>query len=423
MAYAYKKKPFAVDDSDSDGDDVDLFSLQSAKKQKLGGGVGRPRKDAVSSGTVVNLASQASVTASAKKGTPANSAHNVKNEVSVDEPDYIEILSSQSASTKAEPVAMTEEEIQFMNSFVEDPAVVKAKEELAKLKRLRTAAQHCDSNGGNYVSSSSSSASYVPSRSVHAPKIKTATERCRERESRVQIMMDESKPAGSSSSSAVASAATIDAADRLRIKTRLNNKHEYMWVVSNSYSVKQLKGLFRQVYGLAADEKVSLEYDGERLQEGSTLEDCDLMDEDLVDAKIQGHLIADASKHADKFKNEGRVASLGAPTTAPKPVAAVPVVQSATVNNAPEQLVDIFVEFPVHLFNHPIKRMQIRVKTSFALSLVHRECLKPTKANCSASMLGLARGIDKKKDPCLDITKTIGQLGLEGGTILYALPM
>jgi hypothetical protein len=408
MAYEYKRRSFAASAPDSDDDDVDLFTAKP-KRQKLGNGAGRTRKDD----------SAAKAATPAVKSIPAHQGAMVK---PGDEDDYIELLDSCSSSQKAprsqDILDITAEEEALLLSQaggVQDAAVVQAKAQLEKLKRLKTASTL---TAGDYASTPTHApSSCLPAKSsVSRPVIKTAAERLLEKVSRVDQLIGQSKPAVSSSSSSSSSsggATVIAPADRLRVKTRLNKKHEYEFEASTKFTVAQLKNMFRQVYGLAADEKVSLEFEGDKLQDSNTLDDSDLMDQDLVDARIQADLVADAVQRADAFRKEGRTPSVdAAPAVAP----AAPAPAAVTPD-----VVTLMVEFPVSFYGRVVKRTQFKLRSSMSMSVLYQECAKPAKANCQMHKLLLSR--TPNADGALAPSMTIKELKLNDGCVLYAMPL
>lgn len=95
----------------------------------------------------------------------------------------------------------------------------------------------------------------------------------------------------------------------VKLKTRLNGKHEAKWIVVEDDTFGKLKDKFAALYKISLDRIKSFEFDGEELDSSETPLDQDMEDGDLIDAKIDASLLEGALAAAAKPKQSAQAPS------------------------------------------------------------------------------------------------------------------
>jgi len=132
----------------------------------------------------------------------------------------------------------------------------------------------------------------------------------------------------------------------VKLKTRLNGKHEAKWIVVQDDVFGKLKDKFANLYKISIDDIKKFEFDGEELDNNETPLDQDMEDGDLIDAKIDAALLEDALAAAVKPKTQQ------APAVTPSSSSSS---SSSSAQNFPEEKVKSIALAPENRLQQTIK--------------------------------------------------------------------
>lgn len=93
--------------------------------------------------------------------------------------------------------------------------------------------------------------------------------------------------------------------EKVKFKTRLNGEHGHKWRVAVTDTFKKIKEKFADFYGLKMTQIKKFEIDGANVLNGSTPEEAEMIDGEIIDVTIPSTVFANAVAHAEAKKGKG----------------------------------------------------------------------------------------------------------------------
>ena len=100
-----------------------------------------------------------------------------------------------------------------------------------------------------------------------------------------ESLLDSLFTSSSSSSSSVEAPPTDAGGPRIRIKTRLNGKHEGRFKIAINYKFEKLRHGLAKIYDIATS-LIVMKFDGDSIDDDQTPEEIDMDDDDMIDVTI-----------------------------------------------------------------------------------------------------------------------------------------
>ena len=189
---------------------------------------------------------------------------------------------------------------------------------------------------------------------------------------------------------------------QILLKTRLNNKLIYEWKLPITTTINNWKVLICQLYGFNTDEKVSIVFEGDKLNDNDTLIGCGLEDLDLIDVKIRSDLCATAISHVESNKGSSQAKA----TTSTNKISS----STSVLSTEPPTTLTITMNFFIKR-----KTIKLKVFSSHTVEYCINSCSAKTNITAENAVVSLSKDMNVTKS----IHSTISQLGLCNGGVIF----
>lgn len=300
--FKYNAKPFVDSDNDDDSNDGDqLFNSLNSKKAADSDGssdeCNRKRKKSA----VMKTNKSNKLSKSVTKTSKSNAVVSIDS--SDDDVESESIVNSKKVQLLPEPIYYVDDSTDV--SLLQDESIIKAKSLLKMVvaQNKKTTSKKIDIDNTveveSYTISESQSNSLISS--IYIPKVKSAKERKQVYNKSNDVSLEYlNNIMGVSNEQEFAASSVATGISSIKLKTRLNGKHEFLWKIAKTDNFLKMKTKFAEVYGITA-KSIKFIFDGQPLKDSETADDIDMEDDNMIDVKIPIDMYSNAVIHADNL--------------------------------------------------------------------------------------------------------------------------